>query len=227
MTAEEYFGDWIKVIDEGELTRIMRWLGKINPSTLCPSKQNIFKAFRLCPLQSCRVIMIGQDPYPQEGVATGLAFANDIRGDEYLSASLRVIKEAAINNTLPHNSIIFDNSLESWAKQGVLLLNSALTCELNSIGSHVQVWFPFMSKLVENISKYDNGYVFMLFGNQAQSLKPFIKGSHKIIEVKHPAYYARRSELMPYSIFTDMNEYLGNQYNINIELYKETNYGAC
>jgi uracil-DNA glycosylase len=227
MTAEEYFGDWIKVIDKGELTRIMRWLGKVNPSTLCPSKQNIFKAFKLCPLQSCRVIMIAQDPYPQEGVATGLAFGNNTQDDDYLSSSLKVVKESVINYSIPHNNIIFDNSLETWAKQGILLLNSALTCELNNIGSHVRIWFPFMSKLIENISLYDNGYVFMLFGNQAQSFKPFIKGVHKIMEIKHPAYYARRRELMPYSVFTDMNNYLYDKYNLNIELYKETNYGNC
>jgi uracil DNA glycosylase len=160
-------------------------------------------------------------------VATGLAFGNNTQDDEYLSASLKVVKEAAINYNIPHNNIIFDNSLESWAKQGILLLNSALTCELNNVGSHVRIWTPFISKLIENISNYDDGYVFILFGNQAQSYQPFIKGNHKIIIAKHPAYYARRREEMPHNIFTEMNDYLRDQYNINIELYKETNYGSC
>lgn len=62
MTAEEYFGDWIKVINKEELAKIMRWIGSINnPSTICPSPKNIFKAFRICPYNNCKVIMIGQD----------------------------------------------------------------------------------------------------------------------------------------------------------------------
>lgn len=61
MTAEEYFGDWIKVIDKEELYRIMHWLKTIEPSCLCPAPPNIFRAFRACTLKNCRVIMVGQD----------------------------------------------------------------------------------------------------------------------------------------------------------------------
>lgn len=61
MTAEEYFGDWIKVIDKEELYRIMHWLKTVEPSCLCPALPNIFRAFKVCSLKNCRVIMIGQD----------------------------------------------------------------------------------------------------------------------------------------------------------------------
>lgn len=222
MTAEEYFGDWIKVIDKVELAKIMKWLNSVDNSTLCPSKSNIFKAFKLCPFKECRVIIIAQDPYPQKGVATGIAFGNSTEtAEEDLSPSLKVVKEAMINYEIPHGPIEFDNTLESLAKQGVLLINSALTCNVNSVGSHVEVWRPFMEKLVEKISLRDNGLVFVLFGNQAQSLKPFIKGSQKIIECYHPAYYARRNEIMPYSVFTDVNKFLKDQYNEKLEYFKE------
>ena len=56
MTAEEYFGDWIKVIDKGELFKIMRWLKTVNPDDLCPHPHNIFKAFRVCPYNECKVV---------------------------------------------------------------------------------------------------------------------------------------------------------------------------
>lgn len=125
------------------------------------SKKNIFRAFQLCPLKDCRVIMLGQDPYPQKGVATGVLFGNSKETpEELLSPSLQIIKECAINYEIPHGPIEFDNTLETWAKQGILMINTALTCEVNAIGSHVARWYPFMSKLIRNISSYDNGLCF-------------------------------------------------------------------
>ena len=93
MTAEEYFGDWIKVIDKAELAKIMRWLKSINPDILCPSPKNIFKAFRICPYDKLRVCCIGMDPYPQPGIAQGILFGNSKdTPEELLSPSLQVIK---------------------------------------------------------------------------------------------------------------------------------------
>ena len=219
MTAEEYFGDWIKVIDKEELYRIMRWLKTIESSSLCPSLNNIFKAFKLCSLNNCKVICLSQDPYPQKGVATGVAFGNNT---DNLSPSLEVIKECVINYEIPHGIIEFDNTLESWAKQGILMLNSALTCEVNKVGSHTLIWEPFTRKLIQNISNYDNGYVFVLFGKQARSFKKYINGYHCIIEVEHPAYFARIGKTMPYQVFTDINKYLKEQYNQQIIFYNES-----
>lgn len=222
MTAEEYFGDWMKVIDKDELMKVMRWIQTLDDSKICPSKKNIFRAFQLCPLKDCRVIMLGQDPYPQKGVATGVLFGNSKETpEELLSPSLQIVKECAINYEVPHGPIEFDNTLESWAEQGVLLINSAFTCKVNEIGSHLNIWKPFTSKLIENISYKNDGLVFMLFGNQAQSFKPHIKGFQKIIEVQHPAYFARRNEIMPYSTFTEVNKFLKAQYNEHIDFYRE------
>lgn len=71
MKAEEYFGGWIDVIDKQELRKVVTWINKTNSATLCPSPKNIFKAFRACPYEDCKVVFLGQDPYPQKGVATG------------------------------------------------------------------------------------------------------------------------------------------------------------
>ena len=166
MTAEEYFGDWIKVIDKTELIRIMKWLSTLDPNSICPSKKNIFKAFKLCPYKELRVVCLGLDPYPQPGIAQGILFGNSKETPEnLLSPSLKIIKECVINYQIPHNPIEFDNTLESWAKQGMLLINSAFTCEVNKVGSHTNIWRPFTSKLIENISLKDNGLVVVLFGN--------------------------------------------------------------
>lgn len=228
MTAEEYFGDWIKVIDKEELFKIMNWLKTVNPDNLCPHLQNIFKAFRMCPYDECKVIFLGQDPYPQAGVATGILFGNSISTpEECLSPSLKVIKEATIDYTIPHNVIEFDNTLESWAKQGILMINTALTCNVNQVGSHYMIWRPFMSKFLYNMSSINSGIIYVLFGNQAASFKNDIIGPQHIIMEYHPAYYARRGTKLPSSLFININKILKGIYNKEIEFYKETNYGTC
>ena len=102
MTKEEYFGDWSKVADLNEADRILKRLSASN-HIICPQLKDIFKSFHLCPLHSLRVVLIGQDPYPNlkkatvswgspQGlvpVATGLAFVNTSdTPDDHLSPSL-------------------------------------------------------------------------------------------------------------------------------------------
>lgn len=227
MTIEEYFGDWMRVIDKPEAMKIMGWLKTVNPNTLCPALPNVFRAFKLCSLKNCRVVMIGMDPYPDKFMgkprATGILFGNnkDVPEDK-LSPSLQVVKESAINFEIPHNIITFDQTLESWAKQGILMINSALTCELNKVGSHVNQWGPFVSKLLKNLSERETGIVYILFGRQAQTLKPYINERYNdIIEIEHPAYFARSNKIMPYSVFRQMNDILYGRYGERITLFNE------
>lgn len=222
MTAAEYFGDWINVVDKEELLKIMNWIGRADPNKLCPSPKNIFRAFQVCPYKDCKVVWLGQDPYPQKGVATGVLFGNSANTpDHLLSPSLQIVKEAVIDYTKPHGPIQFDNTLESWAKQGILMINTALTCEVNKIGSHFDIWRPFVSKLVHNISSRDNGLVFLLFGSQAKFFKKDIMGSQHIIDCYHPAYYARKGSRMPSEPFIEMNRCLKEQYGIEVKFYEE------
>ena len=225
MTIEEYFGDWMKVIDRQELIRVSSWLSKQNPSTLCPSHADVFKAFTLCSLNDCKVIFLGQDPYPQKGVATGILFGNKAdTPEDKISPSLDVIKEACINYEIPHQELVFDNTLESWAKQGILMLNSALTCTVNNIGSHTLNWRQFIVKLLKNMSIREYGIIYVLFGRQAQSFKQYIDAEHNnIIEVEHPSYFARTKTKMPYYTFTIINKLLKDRYGTNIEWYQEYN----
>lgn len=226
MTIEEYFGDWMKVLDKEETMKIMGWLKTVNPNILCPSLSNVFKAFELCSYNNCRLVWVGQDPFPQKNVATGILFGNSANtSEDKLSPSLQVIKEAAINYEVFHNTIIFDNTLESWAKQGVLMINSALTCEVNKVGSHVNQWRPFISKLLNNLSNRESGIIYVLFGNQAQTLKPYINNQYNdVIEIEHPAYFARINKSMPHSLFTDINNILYSKYREKIKWFKINNY---
>lgn len=222
MTIDEYFGDWMKVIDREEAMKIMGWLRTVNPNTLCPSLRNVFRAFELCSYNDCKAVFIGQDPYPQKGVATGILFGNrEGTPESKLSPSLQVVKESVINYEVPHNLITFDNTLESWAKQGILMINSALTCEMNRIGSHVIQWRPFVSKFLRNMSTKNSGIVYVLFGKQAQSLRPYIGKFNDVIEIEHPAYFARTGKIMPHEVFTNVSKLLWGRYGEKIEWFNE------
>lgn len=223
MTPQEYFGDWSKVIDFNELNVVLVKLQGIDPELLCPSPGNVFRAFKLCPYKELRVVFLGQDPYPQKGVATGVLFGNKKRTPEdKLSPSLEVIKECCINYEVPNGPIEFDNTLESWAKQGILMINSALTCKVNEIGSHVMMWRKFIATLLKNLSYRETGIIYVLFGRQAQTFEPYIDSKYNhIIKVEHPAYFARANKIMPYSVFTDVNKLLQGQYGETIKWYTE------
>ena len=220
MTIQEYFGDWSKVVDLHEADRIIKKLSASN-HIICPQLKDIFKAFNLCPLNNLRAILIGQDPYPQRGIATGLAFANSSDTIQ-LSPSLEILKESVINYTIPHRTINFDPSLEKWEAQGVLLLNSALSCELGRVGSHMLMWRPFMKSLLTNLSCYHTGLVYLLMGTQAQTLEPYInKQFNHVVRIRHPSWYARQKQRMPSDIWQEINSILIGQNGYGIEWFTE------
>lgn len=222
MTIEEYFGDWMGVIDKGELNKVMSKLKSMNNYT--PSIDRIFKAFKVCNYNDLKIVMLGYDPYPQKGIATGLLFGNNKEvKEEDLSPSLKIVKEAAVDFEIPHNSIIFDQTLESWAKQGILMINSALTTEIGKTGSHTMLWRGFISKLIRNISEYNTGIIYVLFGEQAKTFKPYIGKNNIILEEKHPAYYARIEGRMPSTIFKEIIELTKKKYNEPIIWFKVIN----
>ena len=222
MTIDEYFGDWMKVLDRNETMKIMGWLRTVNKETLCPNIKDVFKAFKLCPYNKCRVVFIGQDPYPQRGIAQGVLFGNSSDTPENkLSSSLQIIKESVINFEIPHNLITFDPTLESWAKQGILMINSALTTEVGKIGVHMMKWRPFMIAFLKQMSMINPGIIYVLFGSQAQILEPYINKNNYMLKIEHPAYFARTNKKMPYHIWKDINRILYDLYGERIEWFKE------
>lgn len=223
MTIEEYFGDWAGVLDLKEVNAIMKKL----PSDICPNKRDIFKAFCLCPLNDLRCVIIGQDPYPDlykgNPRATGIAFANSTNTPEKeFSPSLDILKESVIDFTVPHRRVIFDPSLEKWEAQGVLLLNTALSCKVGRVGSHTLLWRPFIKSLLINLSRYHTGIVYVLMGTVAQSFEPYInKQFNHIVKIRHPSWYARQKTRMPSSIWQEINQLLISLNGYGVEWYEE------
>lgn len=225
MTIDDYFGDWMKVLDRNETMKIMGWLKIVNKNTLCPNIKDVFKAFKLCPYNKCRVIFVGQDPYYQKDIAQGILFGNSSNTPEdKLSPSLQVIKESVINFEIPHNLITFDPTLESWAKQGILMINSALTTEVGKTGVHMMMWRPFMASFLRKMSTINTGIIYVLFGSQAQVLEPYINANNYVLKIEHPAYFARVKKKMPNDIWRVINKLLYDLYGERIEWFKEENF---
>ena len=226
MTIQEYFGDWADVVDLKEADRLLKELSA-SGKLICPQIKNVFKAFHLCSLHNLRCVILGLDPYPTlrngKPVATGLAFANtsDTPNSLY-SPSLKVLKESIIDYTIPHRTTIFEPDLEKWEAQGVLLLNSALSCEVGRVGSHTLLWRPFMTSFLTNLSKCSTGIVYVLMGNQAQGFESCINHEfNHVIRIRHPSYYARAKTRMPSDVWQQVNQILIGQNGYGIEWYKE------
>jgi uracil-DNA glycosylase len=150
-----------------------------------PPLKQVFRAFEECPHDKLKVIIVGQDPYPQLGVADGLAFSCGNTGK--LQPSLKNIFEA-LNETAFGGLPVENNvDLTRWANQGVLLLNSALTCQIDKPGSHTPIWKDFVAYTMDILNYTDSGLIFVLMGKQVQELESMIGDHHHIIKVSHPA----------------------------------------
>lgn len=217
MTQSEFFGDWYKCINPQLTQEIMHSLLRIN-GYFTPSLSKVFNAFVYCPYNKLSVVFIGQDPYPQKGVATGLAFANE---GEFKSPSLKILKSCVECLEFPDKLPIFAPDLIAWAQQGVLLLNSSLTCLINQPGTHSLMWKRWMRYTVHQIGLYNPGLVWVLFGQEAQTLEPYIGKSQHIIKVEHPAYLARTNRQLPPTLFSDINKILLKNNNLTIKWYED------
>lgn len=204
----DYFGNWTKVLPENKLQEALSLVTKdMEHFKICPKQENVFRAFLECSYNNLKVVMVGMDPYPQKDVATGILFANSSStSPQDYSPSLKIL----INSIDKYYDDIpcgeFSPELTYLCKQGILMINSALTVRMNQIGSHTLIWRSFLGDLLRNISIDKPNVIFVLFGSQAQSFESYIKSS-KIVKCMHPAYCARKEELLP-DIFSEVDKYL-------------------
>ena len=172
-----------------------------------PSEELIFNAFNLCPFNNVKVVILGQDPYHEQGQAMGLSFS--VPDGVKLPPSLRKIYKE-IKDDL-RNSIPESSDLTRWAKQGVLLLNATLTVRAHEANSHQALgWQNFTDAAIKALNKNHEHIVFMLWGNNAKKKKNLIDiNRHCIIESYHPA--ARQRYKFKKHQFTCCNAYLKQQ----------------
>lgn len=183
---------WSTLSSDG-MFRLMSSLEKeYETHNVFPSKKEVFRAFKECPIEDLKVVVLGQSPYPDRigsfTRATGLAFANKEHLIRNMSPPLRKIAERIEedNNCLMLN---FNPGLTQWTSQGVLLLNTALTTREGEIHSHKDLWAGFINRILPQISK---DVIFMLWGNQSQEFQDKIQGP--CLSAEHPscAYKQKR-----------------------------------
>ena len=150
-----------------------------------PPMDEIFQAFCLTPLSETKVVLVGQDPYHEEGQAMGLSFS--VREGTVEPPSLRNIKEELRNEGLLHEP--WSSDLSRWAKQGVLLLNSTLTVRAHQAASHQgKGWETFTDNAIMALNEDSKPKVFLLWGSYARSKKVMITNpAHLILESAHPS----------------------------------------
>ncbi len=154
-----------------------------------PYPERIFNALHLTPVNQVKVIVLGQDPYHSPGLAQGLAFSvpKDIPlQSKQFPSSLRNINKSLVLEGLGSLS---NGDLTHWVKQGVLLLNTALSVRLGEANSHAQLgWKLLVIEIIQKISQQPN-LVWILWGGHAQSMEEYIHNpnQHLILKSSHPS----------------------------------------
>ena len=189
-----------------------------NERRFTPKFKDVFNAFIECPYEDLKVIIVGQDPYPQLGVADGIAFSCSKKGKA--EKSLQYILKQTVGDYTDTGKVMYtpeECDLRRWSKQGVLLINTALTCEINSIGSHIDLWKPFSRYLFYTINKKHNNIPVILMGKKAEVWQPLLS-NQKIYKTAHPASAAYRGgEWDSGDVFNKVNEELKKQGRVCID----------
>ena len=176
-------------------------------AVIYPPKDLIFNAFNLCKIENLKVIIIAQDPYHNPQEAMGLAFS--VPQGVRIPPSLKNIFKELIDDINSNILVNRSSDLSDWARQGVLLLNSALTVEKNRPASHAKIgWQGFINGVIKIINLKFNHCVFMLWGNRAKSLSPLRDpNSHLSLQAADPSPLARGA-FFGSRHFSKCNEYL-------------------
>jgi uracil-DNA glycosylase len=168
-----------------------------------PKLKDIFNAFVHCPYEELKVIILGQDPYPQLFVADGISF----------SCSNTMKEQPSLKYIFNELETKYENyernpDLKRWSEQGVLMLNTALTVEINKIGSHYNLWKPITQMILSAINKDKSNIAVGLLGKKAQEWQLYTNNQY-ILKAPHPASAAyKNGKWNSCDIFELINDHL-------------------
>ena len=213
MFKPKFNNDWSVILaDELEKPYFIRLCEEVsaeyNMEICYPQMEQIFAAFNDCSFESIKVVIIGQDPYHGTNEANGLSFS--VNDGIAIPPSLRNIYKELIND---YEKVLFPSSgnLQSWAKQGVFLLNAVLTVQKDKPNSHQKIgWSQFTSAVIELISINNENVVFLLWGAFAQKKCAKIDPTkHLILTSGHPSpMSANQGKWFGNKHFSKTNDYL-------------------
>ncbi len=171
-----------------------------------PDMYDIFNCFKLTPLDEVKAVILGQDPYHNEGQAHGLCFSVK-EGVDPPPSLVNIYKELHddVGCTVPKSG-----DLTKWAREGVLLLNTALTVRAHCANSHRDCgWTWFTDNVIKIVSDRREHVVFILWGANARSKKPLIdRGKHLVLECAHPSPLSAFNGFFGCRHFSKTNDYL-------------------
>jgi len=177
--------------------------------TIYPAGQDIFNALNRTPLESVKVVIIGQDPYHGPGQAHGLCFS--VQPEVKVPPSLMNIYKELVQDVgiaMPSHGY-----LDSWAEQGVLLLNAVLTVEMAQAGSHQKKgWETFTDQVIRIVNAQCEHVVFMLWGSYAQKKGQIVDTQkHLVLKAPHPSPLSAHRGFLGCRHFSQANAYLQAQ----------------
>ena len=177
--------------------------------TIYPNMHDIFNALKYTAFKDVKVVIIGQDPYHGENQAHGLCFSVK-RGIEPPPSLKNMYKELFDDLSIPHAS---HGELTSWAKQGVLMLNTVLTVRAASPNSHKgKGWEILTDRIIAAMNEKDHPVVFMLWGGNARAKKSLITNpSHPVLECAHPSPLSAYNGFFGCGHFVKANQFLASR----------------
>jgi len=210
MKLNQVLGAWYPILrpefNKDYMVNIGRSIGLVPEDKLQPAYLNIFRSLELTPPESVKVVIIGQDPYPG-GEADGLAFSSNF--NSRVPYSLQVIFDELEEEGFGSR---FRASLDDWAEQGVLLLNTHLTTVLGTINAHANIgWDEFTSVILDRT--VDNTPVYMVWGNPAKALvkQALPAATPNLLFWSHPAATRYGSPFKGCGHFKEANRILESQ----------------
>tara|TARA_R110000803_G_scaffold196714_5_gene260071 strand:+ start:10128 stop:10811 length:684 start_codon:yes stop_codon:yes gene_type:complete len=179
-----------------------------------PAKSDIFNAFKMCPWDSLKVVILGSEPCAST-MPNGLAFGDNYESI-FHSPILCTIFECIEREYHDGLCLDFNFSLEHWAQQGVLLLNRSLTTRVHSEEAHKKPWGKFISAVLNSIVESKPGTIFILWGEEAQLLAPHISKNNYILTYDDPKEFVYPAKDWHCTNFKEVNVILEKLYGETI-----------
>jgi len=206
------------LIYSSDFDNIIKKLAKasLDGKRFTPKLSQMFRAFEECPLDQLKVVIIGQDPYNQFGVADGIAFSSS--NSEESQPGLTQMLEEINKHVYKGNPGSLDSDLTRWANQGVLMLNTALTTTVGKSGQHYSIWQPFMAYLFDYLTWNVNGLVYIYMGKEAKVWADAVNDNNYKFYVSHPisSLYTKDKKWDSEDVFNKTNKILQENYDTKI-----------
>ena len=203
--------DWKRLLEneikEDYYLELLEWIKQEYRSKhIFPKKDDVFNALVFTSYENTKTVILGQDPYPNLGQGMGLSFSVNV-GVPFPRSLQNILKElqSDLGCTIPNHG-----SLQKWAEQGVLLLNTSLTVEEGKPNSHQNKgWERFTDKIISLVNEKMDPVVFILWGNNARSKKELINNpKHLILESAHPSPLSASRGFFGSKPFSKANDFL-------------------